>query len=123
MTEISVIICAHNPRAAYLRRVLDALRAQTLPRERWELLLVDNASKEPLASTFDISWHSNGRHIVERELGLAEARRRGIARATTDLFCLSTMITSWILNTFRKSLRIKCEWPMLGVWGSGSDNR
>ena len=79
MLELSVIICSHNPRASYLRRVLEGLRQQTLPRESWELLLVDNASKALLASAFDISWHPNGRHILEQELGLAPARQAGHA--------------------------------------------
>ncbi|MGA2852681.1 MAG: glycosyltransferase, partial [Verrucomicrobiota bacterium] len=54
MLEISIIICTHNPREDYLRRVLEALRAQTLPARDWELLLVDNASEKPLASRFDL---------------------------------------------------------------------
>jgi hypothetical protein len=49
-----------------LRRVLDALKAQTLPKEQWELLLIDNASKEPLAESWDLSWHPHARHIRER---------------------------------------------------------
>ena len=53
--EISVIICTHNPREDYLRRVLKALRAQSLSAEQWELLLIDNASKEPLAAAWDLS--------------------------------------------------------------------
>ncbi len=45
---ISVIIPTHNPRMDYLARVLEALRGQTLPPERWELLIVDNNSQPPL---------------------------------------------------------------------------
>lgn len=54
MTEISanlavsVIIPTHNPRRDYLSRVVDALRVQTLPHEEWEVLVVDNGSREPL---------------------------------------------------------------------------
>ena len=43
--DFSVIICTHNPRSDYLRRVLDALKAQTLLREQWELLLIDNGPR------------------------------------------------------------------------------
>ena len=82
---ISVIICTHNPRQDYLRRVLDALRAQTLPKEQWELLLVDNASKEPVARNWDLSWHPHARHIREDELGLTPARFRGIREAAAEL--------------------------------------
>lgn len=82
---ISVIICTHNPRADYLRRTLDALRAQTLPTDQWELLLVDNASKEPLAGVWDLSWHPLARHIREETLGLTPARLRGIRESRAGL--------------------------------------
>ncbi len=61
MLELSVIICAHNPRPHYLGRVLEALRSQTLPKQQWELLLIDNSSSTPLRAQWDISWHPNGR--------------------------------------------------------------
>jgi glycosyltransferase involved in cell wall biosynthesis len=51
--EISVIICTHNPRPHYLSRVLTALRSQTLPMVHWELLVIDNASQEPLVFVDD----------------------------------------------------------------------
>src|SRR5688572_8492222 len=85
MILISVIICAHNPRPHYLRRVLEALRAQTLPLEKWELLLVDNASAEPLSGRVDLTWHPNARHIHEMSLGLTHARLRGIVEAGAGL--------------------------------------
>src|SRR4051794_23863795 len=85
MLDASVIICTHNPRSDYFARVLEGLRNQTLPLQRWELLIVDNASPVPLASTWDISWHPTGRHIQESELGLAPARRRGIQETSADL--------------------------------------
>jgi len=83
--NLSVIICTHNPREDYLRRVLDALKAQTLPKEQWELLLIDNVSKKPLAGQWDLSWHSNARHIREEELGLTPARFRGIREAAAGI--------------------------------------
>ena len=83
--NISVIICTHNPRADYLRRTIEGLRLQTLPREQWEFLLVDNASAEPLAGSVDLSWHPNGRHVLETELGLTPARLRGISEAKGEL--------------------------------------
>ena len=48
MTLISVIVCSHNPRDAYLIRCLNGLRSQTLDMKSWELLLIDNASDQPL---------------------------------------------------------------------------
>jgi glycosyltransferase involved in cell wall biosynthesis len=85
MPAISVIICTHNPRADYLRRTLEALKAQTLPKEQWELLLIDNNSKEPVSAAWDLSWHPQGRHIHEMELGLTNARLRGIRESAAEL--------------------------------------
>lgn len=85
MSSISAIICTHNPRLDYLSKVLDALKAQTLPKTHWELLLIDNASNEPLARRWDLSWHPHSRHIREDELGLTPARLRGIAEAEGSL--------------------------------------
>jgi glycosyltransferase involved in cell wall biosynthesis len=79
--QLSVIICTHNPRSDYLRRTLESLRAQTLPTKEWELLLVDNASSEPLASRWDLRWHDNALHVREEELGLTPARLRGIRQS------------------------------------------
>ena len=81
----SVIICTHNPRKDFFQRVLDGLRKQTLPEESWELLVIDNASAEPLATSWDLTWHSNSRHVREDELGLTAARLRGIKESRGDL--------------------------------------
>jgi hypothetical protein len=62
MLELSVVICAHNPRP---HRVLEALRSQTLPKQQWELLLIDNSSSDPLMAQWDLSWHPNGRHMFQ----------------------------------------------------------
>jgi glycosyltransferase involved in cell wall biosynthesis len=83
--KLSVIICAHNPRPDYLFRTLEALRSQTVPNAQWELVLIDNASGKPLALHIDLSWHPEGRHIREEELGLTPARLRGISRGERRL--------------------------------------
>lgn len=79
--KLCVIICTHNPRKEYLDRVLEALRNQTLPKEYWSLLIIDNASDTPVASRWDISWHPAGEHLYEPRLGLTHARLKGIAAA------------------------------------------
>ena len=117
----SVIICTHNPRLHYLCRVLEALRNQTLPLERWELLLIDNASREPLTSkTSDMSWHPHARHIREDQLGLSSARLRGMREATSDLLVFVDDDNVLELNYLSEVIRIKRDWPLLGVWGSGA---
>lgn len=43
--KISVIICTHN-RAMYLRKAIQSLTVQTLPKEQYEVIVVDNASED-----------------------------------------------------------------------------
>ena len=118
--DVSVIICTHNPRSDYFARVLDGLRNQTLPLHKWELLIVDNASQVPLASSWDISWHPKARHILESELGLSHARRRGIQEASADLIIFVDDDNVLDETYLAEAIKIEQEWPSLGVWGSGS---
>jgi glycosyltransferase involved in cell wall biosynthesis len=120
MIEVSVIICSHNPRPAYFERALESLRAQTLAQEKWELLLVDNASQNPLSRQWDLSWQSNARHLQENELGLAPARRAGMRAAVADLLVFVDDDNVLDARYLEEALRIKNERPDLGVWGSGA---
>jgi Glycosyl transferase family 2 len=119
MLDASVIICAHNPRSDYFARVLEGLRNQTLPPHKWELLIVDNASQVPLASSCDVSWHPTARHILERELGVAYARRRGIQEAAADLIIFVDDDNVLDESYLAKANKIGKESPCLGAWGSG----
>jgi glycosyltransferase involved in cell wall biosynthesis len=115
--ELSVIICAHNPRPDYLKRTLDALNAQTLPKEKWELLLVDNASQEPLNDKTDLSWHPNARHVIEAQLGLTHARMRGIHGAKTDILVFVDDDNVLFPDYLAECLQIAEVWPVIGAWG------
>ena len=117
MTEVSVVICTHNPRMAYLTRVLDALRLQTLPVDRWELLIVDNCSEPSLSSRIDLAWNPSASVIREEELGLTPARILGIRQARSDL--LVFVDDDGLLNTeyLETALKISTDYPMLGAWG------
>jgi glycosyltransferase involved in cell wall biosynthesis len=117
--DASVVICTHNPRADYFARVLDGLRNQTLASEKWELLIVDNASQVPVASSCDISWHPTARHILERELGVAYARRRGIQEASAELIIFVDDDNVLNESYLAEAIKIGQEWPSLGAWGSG----
>jgi glycosyltransferase involved in cell wall biosynthesis len=117
MLPVSVIICSHNPREDYLRRVLDALKAQTLPVKDWELLLVDNASKEPLAKRFDLSWHPNSRHVREDKTGLTHARLRGIAEAKGDLLVFVDDDNVLRADYLQACLKLSAAKPNLGAFG------
>jgi glycosyltransferase involved in cell wall biosynthesis len=120
MFDVSVVICAHNPRPDYLGRALKSVRAQTYPLAQWELLLVDNASRSPLAETWDISWHPNGRHLMESKLGLSFARQHAMRQASSDLIMFVDDDNILDLNFIAQAVKIEREWPLLGVWGSGA---
>src|SRR5215831_16568684 len=119
MLDISVIICSHNPRSDYLSRTLEGLRKQTLPKDRWELLLIDNASIDPLSLAWDLSWHPNGRHILENELGLTQARLRGMREASADLLVFVDDDNVLDISYLSRAIEINHNWPVLGTWGSG----
>jgi len=115
--DISVIICTHNPRPDYLCRVLASLKAQTLPLEQWELLLVDNASGEPLAKAWDLSWHPNAHHIREDELGLTPARLRGIKESTGDFLVFVDDDNVMAADYLAEMPAIFRQWPTMGAIG------
>lgn len=116
----SVVICAHNPRPDYLARTLAALKAQTLPLAAWELLVVDNASTEPLADRFDLSWHPAGRHVREMELGLTPARLKGLAEARSDLLVFVDDDNVLAADFLAEAVRIGARHPFLGAWGGSA---
>lgn len=116
MVDVSVIICTHNPRLHYLTRVLDALRGQTLPMEQWELLIIDNASQQPLtAATWNLSWHPRARIVREEELGLSAARMRGMREAASELLVFVDDDNVLDSDYLAQALSIGSEWPRLGV--------
>jgi glycosyltransferase involved in cell wall biosynthesis len=118
---ISLIICTHNPRPHYLRRVLDALRAQTLPVDKWELLVIDNASDEPLTvDNCALGWHPQPRIVREERFGMALARLRGMQEAAAEILVFVGDDNVLAPNYLANALRLGREWPVLGVWGSGS---
>jgi len=113
---ISVIICSHNPTPAYLSRVLDALKSQTLPVDQWELLLVDNASQVPLDGRIDLSWHPHARHIVESKLGLVNARLRGLKEIKGKLCVFVDDDNVLDSDYLQVALEICQTCPMIGAW-------
>lgn len=115
---ISVIICTHNPRTDYFHRVLVALKEQTLPMAQWELLVIDNASRERLADIWDISWHPRGKVIREDEIGLTSARLRGIRESEGELLVFVDDDNVLKADYLSNAARLAAEWPMLGAFGA-----
>jgi glycosyltransferase involved in cell wall biosynthesis len=117
--SLSVILCTHNPRPEYFRRVLDALRAQTTPLERWEFLIIDNASDEQISDIWDFSWHPHARHVRENELGLTAARLRGIEESSGELLIFVDDDNLLAADFLEQAQEISVRYPYLGVFGAG----
>jgi glycosyltransferase involved in cell wall biosynthesis len=119
MFDVSVIICSNNPQPDSIAQVLRSLQAQTLSTSKWELLVVDNASIEPLKKLYDISWHPAGRHVVEPKHGLSVARCRAILESRGNFLVFVDDDNVLDADYLSCALTIGLTWPNLGVWGSG----
>ena len=117
--RFSVIVCTHNPRPDYFRRTLESLRAQTLPSDGWELIVVDNGSREGLATLWDLSWHLRSRHVREDEPGLTAARLRGIAEASGELLVFIDDDNVVAPDYLEQVNAIHAMHDYLGVFGAG----
>lgn len=117
MPLISVILCTHNPREDFLRRVLDGLRAQTLSLAEWELIMVDNGSKNLVSEKFNLAWHPNARHVREEALGLTSARLRGILESKADVLVFVDDDNVLAVDYLAQALAVGDQWPFVGAWG------
>ena len=85
--EISVLICTWN-RAADLKGALECLESQSLPKDRFEVVVVDNNSTD---STREAVEEARGRvgydlvYVFEPQQGKSRALNAGIATARADL--------------------------------------
>jgi glycosyltransferase involved in cell wall biosynthesis len=113
----SVVVCTRNPRLDYLTRVLGALREQTLLWTAWELLLVDNASQDPLEGRVNLSWHPTARVVHEPEPGLTSARLRAIAEVESELIIFVDDDNVLNPSYLCESMLIAQQFPCLGAWG------
>lgn len=76
--EISVVVCTHN-RAQLLRKCLNSLATQTLPPDRFEVIVIDNKSTDTTQaeSARFCNENSNFTYLYEPNLGLSVARNTG----------------------------------------------
>lgn len=123
MPELSVILSTHHPRPEHLEATLRGLAAQTLSRDRWELLVIDNASTPALDPTLAQSGHPAGRVVREESLGLTPARLRGIAETATDLLVFVDDDNVLDPDYLERALALAAKWPDLGVWGGQTIGR
>jgi glycosyltransferase involved in cell wall biosynthesis len=115
--QVSAVVCTHNPREDHIERTLSGLRRQTFPDERWELIVVDNASDEQLSDSLDVSWHRNGRIVREDRVGLTHARLRGYEEATAPILVYVDDDNVLVDSYLRTVVDLFDEHPEVGAIG------
>lgn len=85
---ISTIICTYN-RQEYIVQCLESIVQQTLDKQLYEIIIVDNNSTDQtaeLCKAFMARYSDfNIRYVVETEQGLSAARNRGIQEAKYNI--------------------------------------
>jgi glycosyltransferase involved in cell wall biosynthesis len=118
---LSVIIPTHAPHPGRLARTLAGLEAQTCPRERWELILVDNASPDAGAlARLDLGWHPQARVVREEQLGLTYARLAGARAAAGELLLYADDDNVLAPNYVADAVAVFAARPQLGIAGGKS---
>lgn len=84
--DISVIIPAYNAQA-HIQETLESLACQTLPRERFEVIVVDDASTDGTRRLLQTGTKLHNLHLIanERNIGPGLSRNRAIAAARGTL--------------------------------------
>lgn len=112
---ISVVICTHNPEPGTFARVLECLARQTLPTDRWELVVVDNASTPSLQLA--VPTGVTGRCVVEPLPGLTRARIRGIQEGCGRLLVFADDDNLLAPDYLEQAARLGDEFPLIGAFG------
>ncbi len=86
--EISVIVCTYN-RAKYINQLLESIACQDFPKERYEIIFINNNSTdqtETICNKFKERNQSiDFKYFNETQQGLSFARNRGIKEANGKL--------------------------------------
>lgn len=106
--DISVVVCTYN-RAASLATTLSSLRAlEAPPPLMWELLLVDNNSKDSTRSVIEEFAAASGlnvRYVFEPRQGRSFALNRGIQEAKGEIITFTdddvTFDPKWLVSLKR----------------------
>jgi glycosyltransferase involved in cell wall biosynthesis len=88
--KISVVICTYN-RAAYIESALNSLIVQSIPKNSFEVIVVNNNSTdntEVICKAFIAKHHDYQLYFLnERQQGASFARNTGASFAKGDLLC------------------------------------
>ena len=116
--SVSVIVCTHNPRGAILDWVLMSLDCQSLAKDQFEVIVVDNNSATPLDEK-GLRANRKLRLGVVREpvLGLTRARCTGISQAQADLLVFVDDDNYLLPDYLEQAFAIAGKEPAIGHFG------
>ena len=115
--RVSVIVCTHNPYEIFFRKTLEFLKNQSVSKNEWELIIIDNNSSYLLNSVYNLSWHPNSRIIREDNIGLTNARLRGISESRGDLLLFVDDDNFLRYDYIEKAIIIADTWQHIGAFG------
>ena len=81
--SVSILISTHNPDPSLFERTLSSIATQTLDASEWNLIIVDNASAQPIRQSRNQG--KNCRIIREERLGLTFGRLAGIEESDGEI--------------------------------------
>lgn len=86
MARIAAVICTYN-RYDVLGHAIESLRQQTLPKDDYEIIVVDNlpGTKDFERNSKKFDSKDNIRYVAEPIAGLSSARNRGLAECHSDI--------------------------------------
>jgi glycosyltransferase involved in cell wall biosynthesis len=123
--NFSIVICSHQPDPEVFRPVLQAISVLQWPvGGSPEIVLVDNASSEPLTDTALVrDWlaRTPGARVVREErIGLSFARARAFREARGDWIVCFDDDNIPRADYLHGVLVATCRYPFVGVWGAGN---
>ena len=112
---VSVITPLYN-KAAYIRRALDSVLAQT--HEEFEIIVVDDGSTDGGADVVREYSDPRVRLIQQANAGVSAARNRGIDAAASELVAFLDADDEWLNDFLQTVLNLRDRFPEAAVWGT-----
>ncbi len=116
--KISAIICTYN-RSAFLPRLFDSIEKQSLSKNDFEVIIINNNSTDNTETICRTFIKNNAdlaiKYVVEEKQGLSHARNRGVAESTGETLTfldddafLSEIFLETVLGHFQVNPDVDC---------------
>ena len=120
---LSVLILAYYPSPREIGAVLKAMQAQTFPLESWELVIIDNGTKPPVAEQIDVSWHPHARCLREERPGTQFARLTGVRECRGEFILIVDQDNVLAPDYIEEALRTRAGVADAGSMGRADSSR